>query len=42
MKEIIDVSSSFCAETVTMKCNAKKKMRDNEECQNLTNEDSAK
>ncbi|KAL5244820.1 hypothetical protein ACI65C_012230 [Semiaphis heraclei] len=24
-----------------MKCNAKKKMRDNEECQNLTNEDSA-
>jgi len=42
MKEIIDASSSFCAETVTMKCNAKKKVEDNEECQNVTNEDNAK
>ncbi|CAI6347327.1 unnamed protein product [Macrosiphum euphorbiae] len=41
MKEIIDVSSSFCAETTTMKCNAKKKMEDNEECQNVTNENNA-
>eukprot|EP00102_Acyrthosiphon_pisum_P022129 XP_016659339.1 PREDICTED: uncharacterized protein LOC100568500 isoform X2 [Acyrthosiphon pisum] len=41
MKEIIDVSSSFCTETATMKCNAMKKMEDNEECQNVTNEDNA-
>ncbi|XP_022177935.1 uncharacterized protein LOC111038965 [Myzus persicae] len=40
-KGIIDVSSSCCTETITMKCNEKKKMEDNEdECRNITNEDN--